>query len=384
MTLVSVVQPRRLTDIPTETASTGAREVLSEDVFKRMIVIERKRTERTKEPFLLMLVEAGNRPESRKNEQALQNVASALMGSTRETDVIGWYSDRTIIGVMYTGLSAEDKGAVLSMILNRVSTTLRAQQMLDQFNQVSLSFHFFPDDWDHDGPGNPTDSVLYPDLLSKKRARKTALFAKRVADVMGSALALVLCSPVLLIIALAVKLTSKGPVLFRQQRVGQHGKLFTFLKFRSMRVENDHTAHKEFVTKLIRDEIEKEQPDEADKPVYKLTNDKRITSVGRFLRRTSLDELPQFFNVLKGEMSLVGPRPPIPYELAVYRTWHRRRVLEVKPGITGPWQVAGRSRVKFDEMVRLDLRYAMTWTPWLDIKILLLTPFAVIKGAGAC
>ena len=114
--------------------------------------------------------------------------------------------------------------------------------------------------------------------------------------------------------------------------------------------------------------------------VYKLASDKRITPIGRFLRKTSLDELPQFINVLRGEMSLVGPRPPIPYEVAAYQTWHRRRVLEVKPGITGLWQVTGRSRVRFDEMVRLDLRYA-TWSPWLDLKILLRTPRAVIKGA---
>ena len=117
--------------------------------------------------------------------------------------------------------------------------------------------------------------------------------------------------------------------------------------------------------------------------VYKITNDKRVTPIGKFLRRTSLDELPQFINVLRGEMSLVGPRPAIPYELAVYKTWHRRRVLEVKPGITGLWQVTGRSRVKFDDMVRLDLRYATSWSPWLDFKILMRTPMAVIKGSGA-
>jgi lipopolysaccharide/colanic/teichoic acid biosynthesis glycosyltransferase len=117
--------------------------------------------------------------------------------------------------------------------------------------------------------------------------------------------------------------------------------------------------------------------------VFKITNDKRITRVGKVLRRTSLDELPQFLNVLRGDMSLVGPRPPIPYELAAYQTWHRRRLLGVKPGITGLWQVLSRSSVQFDEMVRLDLRYASTWTPWLDVKILMRTPFAVIKGSGA-
>ena len=118
--------------------------------------------------------------------------------------------------------------------------------------------------------------------------------------------------------------------------------------------------------------------------VYKLTNDRRITPLGRFLRRTSLDELPQIINVLRGEMSLVGPRPALPYELAAYQTWHRRRILEAKPGITGLWQVTGRSLVKFDDMVRLDLSYATSWSLWLDMMILLRTPMAVIRGSGAC
>ena len=150
-----------------------------------------------------------------------------------------------------------------------------------------------------------------------------------------------------------------------------------------MYVNNDNSVHKEFVTKLIASRGESETAHGNRENVYKITNDKRITPLGRFLRRTSLDELPQFLNVLWGDMSLVGPRPPIPYELAAYQTWHRRRLLDVKPGITGLWQVTGRSTVKFDEMVRLDLRYAMSWSPWLDIRILLRTPFAVIRGSGA-
>ena len=150
-----------------------------------------------------------------------------------------------------------------------------------------------------------------------------------------------------------------------------------------MQVNNDHSVHKEFITKFIASEASKQNAKGNGEGVFKLTNDKRITRVGRFLRRTSLDELPQFLNVLKGDMSLVGPRPPIPYELAAYQTWHRRRLLEVKPGITGLWQVSGRSRVSFDDMVRLDLRYATSWSPSLDFTILMRTPLAVIKGEGA-
>jgi lipopolysaccharide/colanic/teichoic acid biosynthesis glycosyltransferase len=192
-----------------------------------------------------------------------------------------------------------------------------------------------------------------------------------------------LLSPILLAITIAIKLTSNGPVLFKQQRVGQYGKLFTVLKFRSMYVNNDHNVHKEYVTKLIANQAERKKAVGVSEGVYKLTNDRRITPLGQFLRRTSLDELPQFFNVLWGDMSLVGPRPAIPYELAAYQTWHRRRILEAKPGITGLWQVTGRSLVKFDDMVRLDLRYATSWSLWLDLWILLRTPMAVIRGAGA-
>jgi lipopolysaccharide/colanic/teichoic acid biosynthesis glycosyltransferase len=200
-------------------------------------------------------------------------------------------------------------------------------------------------------------------------------------DIFGSALLLILCAPLLAIIAAAVKVSSRGPVLFKQDRIGQYGRRFTFLKFRSMRADNDPSVHKEYVTKLIAGEAERMPAQGEGNGVYKLAQDTRITRIGRFLRKTSLDELPQFVNVLRGDMSLVGPRPPIPYELAAYQTWHRRRLLEVKPGITGLWQVTGRSRVKFDDMVRLDLRYAMSWSPWLDVKILARTPGAVVKGA---
>ncbi|MGC2230023.1 MAG: sugar transferase, partial [Candidatus Acidiferrum sp.] len=125
-------------------------------------------------------------------------------------------------------------------------------------------------------------------------------------------------------------------------------------------------------------------PNAEGKPaVFKITNDPRVTPIGRFLRKTSLDELPQFWNVLRGEMSLVGPRPPVPYEFKIYNIWHRRRVLEVKPGVTGLWQVSGRSRMSFDDMVRLDLRYTQSWSLWLDVKILMATPRAVLTGEGA-
>jgi len=370
-------------DAPLEPATAGEREVLREETFKRMIAIERKRTERSKEPFLLMLLEAGKHHGSEKSGKALDSMVSILSSSTRETDVIGWYRERTVVGALFTGLVGDDKNTILSTILGRVSATLRDELTFDQFNQVSISFHFFPDEWDDGKPGQPSDPALYPDLKSQGNGRKSQLGIKRLMDIVGSFLLLLLCAPLLFIIAVAIKMTSRGPVLFRQQRIGQNGQRFTFLKFRSMFVDNDHSVHQEFVKKLIASEEADENSPKDGQGVYKLTNDKRVTRVGKILRRTSLDELPQFLNVLHGEMSLVGPRPAIPYELAAYQTWHRRRVLEVKPGITGLWQVTGRSTVKFDEMVRLDLRYATSWTPWLDFRILLLTPLAVIRGSGA-
>ena len=150
-----------------------------------------------------------------------------------------------------------------------------------------------------------------------------------------------------------------------------------------MYVNNDHSVHKDYVTKLIANQAQRNGATSTGDGVYKLTNDRRITPLGQILRRTSLDELPQIFNVFTGEMSLVGPRPAIPYELAAYQTWHRRRILEAKPGITGLWQVTGRSLVKFDDMVRLDLRYASSWSLGLDMWILMRTPMAVIRGSGA-
>src|SRR5262249_3995149 len=156
-------------------------------------------------------------------------------------------------------------------------------------------------------------------------------------------------------IAILIKLGSRGPVFFRQTRLGQYGKAFTLLKFRSMYVNNDPAAHRDYVTRLIAGR-HVACSDAENKRVFKIVDDPRITRIGRILRKTSMDELPQLINVLKGEMSLVGPRPPVPYEFEHYAIWHRRRIMEVKPGISGLWQVSGRSRTTFDAMVRLDLQ----------------------------
>jgi lipopolysaccharide/colanic/teichoic acid biosynthesis glycosyltransferase len=205
---------------------------------------------------------------------------------------------------------------------------------------------------------------------------------KRSMDILGSLALLIILSPLLLAIGGLVKLSSSGPALFRQVRIGQMMKPFMFFKFRTMYADSNHAIHHDYVSWFIRSSGKAQE--KGRHTFFKMTNDSRITPIGHFLRKSSLDELPQLWNVLRGEMSLVGPRPPLWYELHQYKPWHRHRVLEAKPGITGLWQVTGRSRTTFDDMVRLDLRYARNQSLWTDIKILLATPMAVISRKGAC
>jgi lipopolysaccharide/colanic/teichoic acid biosynthesis glycosyltransferase len=365
-----------------EAGSSSQRRVLCEKTFKGMIAIERKRTERSKEPFLLMLVGV-TRQHHGDDIVLLDKISSILLSSSRETDVVGWYKEHATVGAMFTSLVVDDRKLILNTILTRLSSLLEEELPFDQFDRVSLSFHFFPDRWNGVDPESASNPALYPDLLEPGGPRKSRLMVKRGIDLIGSALMLIGCAPLLFLIAMAIKLTSKGPVLFRQKRVGQFGAQFVLFKFRTMYCGCDPTVHQEYVTRLIVNEAERNRTPGGAEGVFKLTNDKRITKVGRILRRSSLDELPQLLNVLRGDMSLVGPRPALPYELAAYQTWHRRRILEAKPGITGLWQVTGRSLVRFDEMVRLDLRYAISWSLWLDLKILARTPLAVFRGAGA-
>jgi lipopolysaccharide/colanic/teichoic acid biosynthesis glycosyltransferase len=364
-------------------SSSGDHDILTAEIFRRMIALERKRSERSRKPFMLLLLDMGERLSCEKNGKTPGKILSALSLSTRETDITGWYEENCAVGVVFTEITWKDKNSIPSTIIARVTEKLRSNLTAEQFGQLSISFHIFPEDWDQEGDRPPGNPMLYPDLSQREDERKLSRAMKRMMDILGSVLALVLFSPIFLLSALAIKVTSKGPVFFQQRRVGQRGKSFVFLKFRSMYVNNDAGVHKEYVQQLIAGKADK-QPSHGDgEGVYKLTQDSRITRVGAFLRKTSVDELPQFINVLKGEMSLVGPRPPVPYEVAAYDIWHRRRLLEAKPGITGLWQVCGRSRVKFDDMVRLDLQYARRWSPWMDVKILARTPGAVMLGDGA-
>jgi lipopolysaccharide/colanic/teichoic acid biosynthesis glycosyltransferase len=204
---------------------------------------------------------------------------------------------------------------------------------------------------------------------------------RRCFDLAFSLVLILLLSPFLIGIAAAIRLDSRGPALFRQRRVGYGEREFTLFKFRSMRVDADPRGHQEYVTALIKGEAKSHESGGREN-LYKLAVDTRITGVGRWIRHWSLDELPQLFNVLRGDMTLVGPRPAIPYEVREYPSWYRER-FTVKPGLTGYWQVSGRSEKTYEEMVRLDIEYVERRSIGLDLFILLKTPWVVLSRKGA-
>lgn len=377
------VKPRGESQVSIMSEKSSRLGMLPHELFMKLLCLERKRTERSGRRFVLMLLDPGSLLKPGK-VPVIPNLLSAITQATRDTDLKGWYKDGSIIGVIFTEVGDGQDQAIVRTLSTKITDSLYEALSVQEINEIKLSFHVFPEDWEDEGLDDPATSTLQMELAREINRKKVSLTAKRLMDIIGSLVGLILGLPVFVIVALVIKFTSRGPVLFRQARLGQYGKKFTFLKFRSMYVNNDHRIHEEYVKRFIVGAAGTEQVAGNSQKVYKLTADPRITPVGRFLRSTSLDELPQLLNVLWGNMSLVGPRPPVVYEFANYDLWHKQRLSTVRPGITGLWQVDGRSRVKFDDMVRLDIRYARSWSLWLDLKILLQTPRAVISGTGAC
>ncbi len=372
---------RALFSRPSEAAgSADAHGLLPEPLFLRALCLERKRAERSRKLFVLMVLDA-EAPQNGDAKRLVARAVPAVLPSIRETDIAGWHQSHTALGVIFAELGAGDRKSILEALRAKVTGVLRSSLSAEELKGLRITFHVFPEEWGDAPNGLPIDK-LYPDLVQRNESRRGARSIKRAIDILGSATVLLVLSPILLGVAVAIRVTSKGPILFRQKRIGQYGVPFMCLKFRSMYTGNDPRIHMDYVKQFITGNGGRGTTN-GSHGVYKLTKDPRLTRVGRFLRKTSLDEFPQFLNVLRGDMSMVGPRPPIPYELEAYDIWHRRRLLEVKPGITGLWQVNGRSRLPFDDMVRLDLRYATTWSLWLDLKILLRTPQAVFSGEGA-
>jgi lipopolysaccharide/colanic/teichoic acid biosynthesis glycosyltransferase len=332
-------------------------EVIGFGEFMHQLHREKRRAERSRTPLSLAMFHLADR--NQRGTLQVERLLESLCAVKRETDVVGHAGDAQVAVLCPDTDEAGDLPFVMS-----VAT--------------------FPDDlFDSLAQGIEVPKVFEPFIATETADHQAGYALKRTLDVVGALFALIVLSPVMLAVALAVGLGSRGPIIFRQSRVGKGGVPFTFYKFRSMVTGGNDAIHREFVANLIKTAAEP-TPASDDEPVlYKIKADPRVTRVGRFIRRTSLDELPQLFNVLKGEMSLVGPRPPLPYELAQYQPWHLRRILALKPGITGLWQVEGRSRVSFNEMVRMDLRYIRECSLATDLSLLVRTVRVVLHCEGA-
>jgi lipopolysaccharide/colanic/teichoic acid biosynthesis glycosyltransferase len=358
---------------------------LNEETFHAMLTRERRRAERSSKPVVLILLDSRAVHQSGSRAAFLEQLTSVALGATRETDIVGWYEVGWILGVIFTEVNLEGKNPITEVLRSKVVAALHDNLDHRLASQLAVSVHVIPESWDAHGPDRLADIKMVQEHSRKTAKNRLSIIIKRAIDIVGSCILLLVFSPLLAAIALAIKLGSKGQVIFEQERVGWSGTRFKCLKFRTMYTNNDPKIHRDYVQRLITGKASKENRSETEHEplVYKITSDPRVTSIGKFLRKSSLDEIPQFWNVLRGEMSLVGPRPALPYEFELYDDWHRRRVFEMKPGITGLWQVSGRSRVCFDDMVRLDLRYSQRWSLWLDLKILLATPLVALKGDGA-
>ena len=408
------------------------------ELFKQRLLLERRRAERLKTHSSLMIVSISEQKfeDAALREIKLRNLVSFFCRTLRETDVISIFnSERVLILLPDT----DTRGAhYVNKILHRQITQLKQDNpkaIIYSPDEFTIEIVQFPDKTlvdeeekrKHFGQKqiykkkggdylsgfvarnrlqNPkssmhfintcigrndgkelidtiTQSILFGDADSVSCLMKSMQMGlKRVFDIVASLILLIVLSPVFGIISLIIKLTSEGPVIFTQKRVGLNGKLFNFYKFRTMYKNNDEHIHKNYIKSLISGKIDSLNNGSDGDPLFKLKNDPRITPIGRFLRKTSLDELPQLWHVLKGDMSLIGPRPPIPYEVEAYEPWHLRRIYEMKPGITGLWQVSGRNKLPFSEQVRLDIKYAKRWSFLLDLKILLKTIPTVIFATG--
>jgi lipopolysaccharide/colanic/teichoic acid biosynthesis glycosyltransferase len=353
--------------------------VLGEDLFRHILIGERKRADRLDQPLVVMMLTASDL-DGAQTSAIWRQAIEAIFVHIRETDVVGWLERRAAIGIVLHELHSATE-AVSRELEARVLRELTRNLDAETVSRFAVRFHVLP------RPGAVEEYAvpLQPHFVAPRRTRRRDVFydrMKRVFDVNVSLTLLLVLAPLFLLIAALVKLKSPGPIFFRQPRVGRSLKPFAMLKFRTMHVNADPKLHHEFMTRFINAGGQNQEC--GTNGIFKIVDDPRITPIGHVLRKTSLDELPQLWNVLRGEMSLVGPRPPLPYEVQQYKPWHTRRVIEATPGITGLWQVGGRSQTTFEDMVRLDLRYARNRSFWTDIKILLATPGAVVSGKGAC
>jgi lipopolysaccharide/colanic/teichoic acid biosynthesis glycosyltransferase len=358
---------------------SGQEGLHAQELFRTLLVHERKRSERSKRQLLFVALHIQDAlAETRGGDDLIDTITRSIAKVSRAIDIKGWYETRACIGVIYLETTHASEERIVGKLKQALASSLNAQLA----SRIGITHAFFPETdgkqwvWDRSG-----ETLLYPDPIVPSLKMRIQLKVKRMMDVILSAIGIVVLAPFLLAVAAFIKATSPGQVVFKQERIGFGGKKFLLYKFRSMKLNNDCSAHQEFVTRLIAGTKVDFVPNEVGS--YKIQGDPRVTRFGRFIRTMSIDELPQLFNVLQGTMSLVGPRPPLAYEVELYEAWHRPRLLDMKPGITGLWQVKGRSKTTFDGMVRMDLQYIRNWSLWLDVKLLLKTPVAVVTARGA-
>jgi lipopolysaccharide/colanic/teichoic acid biosynthesis glycosyltransferase len=344
--------------------------------FRTMLNFEIRRTERSKKPFLLVLISINETIINTLDRITLEKFRQTMDKITRETDIKGWYREHKTIGIVYTDISENNR----DLILKKVKDGLKSVFGHSIRHNAFIKTFIYPEDLGKEGVRESVDSLdTLPDHTPSTPSQMVAQSAKRAIDIIGSFVGIIIFSPALIIIPIIIKLTSRGPIFFKQNRVGRNGQTFKMLKFRSMYTNNDASLHKQF----MKDFIKNQGAVNSETKIFKMVKDPRVTPIGKIIRKTSLDEIPQFFNVLFGNMSLVGPRPAIPYETKEYDAWHKRRFLGVKPGITGFWQVYGRSTTAFDAMIRMDIHYCRNWTPAMDLKLLFKTPFSLFTAKGA-
>ena len=336
----------------------------SSDAFRTILERERARAERTSQLFSLVVF--GFDKENETDDASLERLGNVLGQKVRICDEVGWY-DGNRIGIILPGTSAEGARQFTDIIKERIK---------DVAPRLTCTIYSYPssgmksdvhqkDSKEAQAPFHTGESIKRLDILF---ARPIPIW-KRLVDFFGALLLLILLSPIIALVAFFIKIVSPGPVFYLQERIGYQGRRFTFWKFRTMHVNNDAAGHEQYLVHLIG----------SDAPMTKLDDgrDHRIIPFGKVLRYSCIDELPQLINVLLGDMSLVGPRPCLPYEAKKYLQWHTRR-FDTVPGMTGLWQVSGKNRMTFKEMIRLDIRYSRKMSPWQDAKILLLTGPAII------
>jgi lipopolysaccharide/colanic/teichoic acid biosynthesis glycosyltransferase len=346
--------------------------ILPKSHFLERLRLEKRRVDRSKAPLSMVLF-CFDSGKMRGDGRSIVTLLSSFKNDVRETDIKGWVDDNSI-GLLLP--DTDEKG------VRRCADKISNGNGDQPYSVITATYpdHIFQKLLSEDR----LQPTLFPlDIDDTARPRRLQSVLKRAIDIMGSLIGLILSSPIIFLTAIALKATSPGPVIFKQTRLGMKGNRFSFYKFRSMYCDCDDQIHRQYVSDLIKGNLEKINQGKGNRPLFKMKTDPRITKVGRIIRKTSVDELPQFFNVLKGDMSLVGPRPPLLYEVEKYEPWHLRRILEAKPGITGLWQVDGRSQTSFNDMVRMDLRYVQNWSLDLDMKILVKTVKAVLRPNGA-